>query len=126
MPYEFIYADYKFTQITVTVDGVDSVCPTLDCGFTYVEDAEQSVIRDQRIEGTTLILEGTNLPIWNGSCDSGSDEGTSDGSSDSGSSGDSGSGRRRNLYIESLYTETDYVQGDEEEDEEDEEWEDDL
>ena len=44
----------------IKVNGVEGVCPTLNCDYVYVDTA--SLITGQSISGDTLTITGTNLP----------------------------------------------------------------
>ena len=37
VPLEFLYTDVQQPQIQISVGGIDAVCPTIDCGYLYVD-----------------------------------------------------------------------------------------
>ncbi|TNV88229.1 hypothetical protein FGO68_gene13028 [Halteria grandinella] len=59
IPYEFLYTETKTPQLIVTVDGIEAVCASLDCGFTYA--IATSSISSYSYSGTTLTIVGSVL-----------------------------------------------------------------
>lgn len=63
IPYEFLYTEVKTPQLQVTVDGLEAVCASLDCGYTYV--AATSSITSYSLSSTTLTIVGVDLVSTN-------------------------------------------------------------
>lgn len=62
IPLEFLRADGTSPPIEVTVDGIPALCTSLDCGYRYVQSANE-LITLQTISGRFLTLEGVDLPL---------------------------------------------------------------
>lgn len=45
----------------VTVDGIEAICPKLNCGYTY--NAPKAKITSQKLTGNVIEVEGTDLPV---------------------------------------------------------------
>ena len=60
VPLEFIYSDVTQPQVTISVNGIDGVCPEFNCGYLYVDAVGE--ILTQTLSGDTLTITGTNLP----------------------------------------------------------------
>jgi len=60
VPLEMLYTDAQAPQVTVSVNGIDGVCPQFNCDYTYVSTT--AMITGQSISGNTLTITGTNLP----------------------------------------------------------------
>jgi hypothetical protein len=41
IPLEFLVADGQAPSVEVTVDGIEAVCPALNCEYSYVDNAGQ-------------------------------------------------------------------------------------
>lgn len=47
-------------QVLVTVNGVEAVCPQMNCNYVY--KAPVAKITSQKLTGRTVEIEGTNIP----------------------------------------------------------------
>ncbi len=59
VPFEFMYTNEVNPQVIVSVDGLEAVCDSLDCGFRYIEPT--SNITDFSLSGNLLTITGENL-----------------------------------------------------------------
>ncbi|TNV88211.1 hypothetical protein FGO68_gene8985 [Halteria grandinella] len=59
VPYEFLYTNETIPQVIVSVNGVEAVCTTLNCGYEYKEPL--SVITGYSLDGQMLTIEGEGL-----------------------------------------------------------------
>ena len=69
IPYEYLMADMKEALIEITVDGLEAICPTMDCSYAYVADDADMAISSQTLNGLTLTVGGIKLPKWGSQCD---------------------------------------------------------
>ena len=60
VPLEMLYTDAQQPQVMVKVNGIEGVCPSFNCDYTYVDST--SLITSQSISGDILTILGTNLP----------------------------------------------------------------
>jgi hypothetical protein len=54
IPYEFLHVDDSMPRVSVTVDGLEAACDSLNCGYTYVQPTAQ--ITGFSLSGTTLTI----------------------------------------------------------------------
>ncbi len=59
VPFEFLHTAEPKPQVMVTVDDIEAVCASLDCGFNYVEP--EANISDFNLVGTTLTITGSGF-----------------------------------------------------------------
>lgn len=59
LPFEFVYTNEKTPQVIVTVDGVEAVCSSLACGFTYTQPTAK--ITGYTLSQGTLTITGSNI-----------------------------------------------------------------
>ena len=60
LPYEFLYTAEKVPQMQVKVAGIEAVCASLNCGYTYV--VPQDHVTGFSLTGTSLSITGTGFP----------------------------------------------------------------
>lgn len=60
VPFEFLYTEESKPQVIVTVDGIEAVCHSLNCGYTYY--APTAKITGFTLSGNSLTITGTSLP----------------------------------------------------------------
>lgn len=60
VPLEMLYTDAQQPQVLIKVNGIEGVCPTLNCDYVYVDST--GVVTGQSISGDTLTITGTALP----------------------------------------------------------------
>lgn len=51
IPFDYLWAETTDPQIQVTIDGIEGICPTLDCHYAYVSDDEELAITSQSLDG---------------------------------------------------------------------------
>jgi len=59
VPFEFLYTIENNPQVIVTIDGIEAVCDSLDCGYNYV--APTSLITGFTYDGVTLTITGSDF-----------------------------------------------------------------
>lgn len=59
IPFEFLYTVEKNPQVIVTIDGIEAVCDSLNCGYNYVPPT--SLITGFTYNGATLTISGTGF-----------------------------------------------------------------
>lgn len=59
VPFEFIHTEESQPQVIISIDGVEAVCHSLECGYTY--KAPIASITNVELSGTTLTITGTDL-----------------------------------------------------------------
>jgi hypothetical protein len=59
VPFEFLYTIEDKPQVIVSIDGIEAVCDSLDCGYNYV--APTSLITGFTYDGATLTITGTDF-----------------------------------------------------------------
>jgi hypothetical protein len=60
VPFEFLHTAEDKPQVIVSVEGVEAVCASLNCGYSYVPPTAE--ITAFSYSGTTLTITGTSLP----------------------------------------------------------------
>jgi hypothetical protein len=63
IPLEFIYTDSQQPQVTISVNGIDGVCPEFNCNYIYVEAYGE--VTGQSLTDGVLTIDGTTLPVDN-------------------------------------------------------------
>jgi len=61
IPLEFLSAAATSPQVLVMVDGIEAICPNLNCDYTY--SAPNAKITSQKLTGNVIEVEGTDLPV---------------------------------------------------------------
>jgi hypothetical protein len=61
VPFEFLYTNEVTPQVIVSVGGLEAVCGSLSCGYTYITPAAS--LTDFTLSGTTLTINGAQLPL---------------------------------------------------------------
>lgn len=59
VPFEFLHTAEKAPQVLVTVDGLEAVCASLNCSYTYVDPVTK--ITGFTLVGNQMTLFGTGL-----------------------------------------------------------------
>lgn len=60
VPFEFLYTAELTPQVIVSMDGIEAVCDSLDCGYSYVSSTSQ--IDSFTLSGNTLTIIGSAFP----------------------------------------------------------------
>jgi hypothetical protein len=60
IPYEFLVVDDNTPRVSVTVDGHEAACDSLNCGYSYIQPTAK--ITGFSLSGTTLTISGSSLP----------------------------------------------------------------
>ena len=61
IPLEFMYSNAYQPQVTISVNGIDGVCPDFNCDYLYI-DTDKFVTTQTLTNGVDLIITGTGLP----------------------------------------------------------------
>jgi hypothetical protein len=61
VPLEFLRAPAAAPQVLVTVEGIDALCASLSCDYSYI--APVGEITEQTLSGFSVTIRGTELPI---------------------------------------------------------------
>ena len=69
VPLEMLYTPAEEPQVRVKVNGLPAVCPSNNCGYSYIEAGEQSISAIS-LSGTALTIEGSEFSQQQ-SCNSG-------------------------------------------------------
>jgi hypothetical protein len=59
LPYEFLFTNETQPQVLVSVDGLEAVCASLKCGYTYIQPT--SSISSFSLSNGKLTIKVTNL-----------------------------------------------------------------
>ena len=61
IPYEFMFTNETSPQLLVSVDGLDAVCTSMNCSYTYVPPVPS--ISSFTFSGNTLTINGAYFPV---------------------------------------------------------------
>ena len=61
IPLEFMRTDAYKPQVTVSVNGIDAVCPEFNCDYTYI-DTDKIITAQSLTNGVDIQIIGTGLP----------------------------------------------------------------
>ena len=60
VPLSMLYTDAQKPQVLIKVNGIEGVCPELNCDYVYVETS--ALITSQALSANDLTIVGTGLP----------------------------------------------------------------
>lgn len=61
IPLEFLTAVAQNPQVLVTVNGIEAICPKMNCDYTYSDP--KALVKTQKLTGNVLEVTGENLPV---------------------------------------------------------------
>ena len=60
IPMEFLVADAQAPDVKITIEGLEVLCPDLNCDYSYITSV--GAVTEQTLSGKSLTLIGTDLP----------------------------------------------------------------